>query len=290
MRYPILIVFDGVYSEYSIVLIYNIYIKSTNKENLFFHIITDHETDFGFQEKYLVSNEIHYSLYRLNVEEFSDFPTSGHITKGAYYLLYAMNIIDELGDFILYLDIDIYLNDDISKVFQYANHAYALNCINSSPGNYFGSGFFLINRSKARERFNIDVFRNVLLSNQAIKWHDQDLLNIVFKDDSIKIIPYEWDFAVQHYLVSSESFHKDGIYLSDAKSIHYPGTTKPWRYSTILPFAREWRELYFDIYGRNPWTRVSFKEFILRILYILFPNPSMLFEVHGFLRKLFLRK
>jgi lipopolysaccharide biosynthesis glycosyltransferase len=171
------------------------------------------------------------------------------------------------------------VNDDITKVFEYANKFYALNCINSGPGNYFGGGFFLINLTKAKNKFNLNMVRSVYDSNPEIKWMDQDLLNIIFKDDSIKNIPYVWDFPVQNYLLNKRSFHNNNLRLRDAKSIHFPGTTKPWRFSTILPFAREWRKVYLKIYKSSPWSKITIKEFLLRFLYLIFWNPSTIFKI-----------
>ena len=283
-RYPILMVFDSLYAEYSLVLIVNI-ISNSNYKDVFFHLITDESTDFSFQESYLKFKSIEYKLYRVNIDDYNDFPVSGHITKGAYYLLNALEIIDEKNNSILYLDIDIYVNDDITKVFNYYDDRFSLNCIDSNESSYFGSGFFLINIERAKKRFTMDNFREVLKNNKNIKWHDQDILNLVFEDDSIKNIPYIWDFSVLHYLTDKKSFHKRQISLDVAKSIHYPGTTKPWRYSTVLPFAREWREIYYKIYNRKPWSKITPKELLLRILYTLFPNSTILFRIHGHLRK-----
>lgn len=52
MKYPILMVFDAGYAPYSIVLIKNITNNSIKSEELYFHLITDNETDFSSQEEY----------------------------------------------------------------------------------------------------------------------------------------------------------------------------------------------------------------------------------------------
>jgi lipopolysaccharide biosynthesis glycosyltransferase len=288
-RYPMLMVFDSLYAEYTLVLIVNI-INNSNYKEVFFHLITDGSTDFSFQESYLKSKSIEYKLYRVNIDDYNDFPVSGHITKGAYYLLNALEIIDEKNNSILYLDIDIYVNDDITKVFNFYDDRFSLNCIDSNESSYFGSGFILINIERAKKRFTMDNFREVLKNNKNIKWHDQDILNLVFEDDSIKNIPYIWDFPVQNYLVDKKFFHKRLISLDVAKSIHYPGTTKPWRYSTVLPFAKEWRAIYYELFNRNPWDKITVKELTLRVLYLAFPNPKFLFLLHKSVRGLIKRR
>jgi UDP-glucose:(galactosyl)LPS alpha-1,2-glucosyltransferase len=284
-NYPILLVFDKYYAEYVIVLISSI-IKKTNHEQVFFHLITDEVTNFSFQESYLNSKNLKYRLYRVDINKYKNFPQSGHITKGAYYLLNAMELIQENNKFLLYLDIDIYVNDDISKVFSYYDDRYSLNCIASDETNYFGSGFLLINIDRSKDRFTMDNFSKILLNNKEIKWHDQDILNLTFADDSTKNIPYIWDFAVIYYLMYKKSFHKRNIKLANAKSIHFPGTTKPWRFSTILPYAKEWRDIYFEIYKKNPWDTITIKEFTLRIIYFIFPNPKFLLLINKILRGL----
>jgi lipopolysaccharide biosynthesis glycosyltransferase len=288
-NYPILLVFDGLYSEYALVLIVSI-IKKTNYQDIFFQLITDKATDFSFQESYMKSRSIKYKLYRVNIDEYKDFPTSGHITKGAYYLLNALDLIEERNKCLLYMDIDIYVKDDITKVFNFYDDRFSLNCIASDETNYFGSGFILINVDRAKTRFTMDNFREALNNNKNIKWHDQDILNLVFEGDSIKNIPYIWDFPVLQYLMDRKSFHKRQIVIDNAKSIHYPGTTKPWRFSTILPFAKEWRAIYHEIYKRNPWEKITIKEFLLRVLYLVFPNPKFLLQLHKSLRRLICRR
>lgn len=288
-QYPILLVFDSSYAEYSLVLISSIINNSSNL--VFFHLVTDNETDYELQEKFLTDNKVEYMLYRINSSVFDKFPLSGHITKGAYYLLYSLEIIEKGNSkVILYLDIDILVKEDITKVFDLFDSRFSLNCINSSDDDYFGSGFLLINTEKALEKFKLSSFIDALNTNPNITWHDQDLLNIVFKDDSVKNIPYDWDFPIQHYVVDKIKFQEKGQNLLSAKSIHFLGTTKPWRYSTILPFAKEWQTLFFDIYGKKPWIKVTLKEFILKILYIVFPNPKILFQFQSFLQKFKINK
>jgi len=283
-KYPILLVFDRFYSEYTLVLIANI-IERTNYQNIFFHLITDEETDFSFQESFLKSNSIKHKLYRVNSHDYNAFPTSAHITKGAYYLLNALELIEEKNKTLLYLDIDIFVIDDITEVFSYYDDRFSLNCLMSSDSNYFGSGFLLINLEKAKQLYTMNNFKNVLNKNPNINRHDQDLLNIVFNRDFVKNIPSIWNLHLSGYLVNKKFFHRSNIFLADAKSVHYPGTNKPWRFSSILPFATEWREIYFKIYNRNPWSKITPNEFMLRILYTLFPNPRILYRIHGHLRK-----
>jgi lipopolysaccharide biosynthesis glycosyltransferase len=261
-------VFDKIYSNYSVVLIQSI-LKNSKSKNFIFHLVTDFETDYLFQESFLKKNNIRFNLYRLDSETLKEYPTSGHITTGAYYLLNAMEIIIEKEPVLLYMDLDIFVKDDITEVFELFDDRYSLNCIYNNSDKYFSSGFILINNIKSREMFTSINFYNAFLHNRDILWHDQDLLNIVFKDDYIKNIPIIWDFPVAYYLADKENFLKRGITLMNAKSIHFPGTKKPWRFSTFLPYVKEWQKTYFEIYGKVPYEKVSFKEITLRIIYFI---------------------
>jgi lipopolysaccharide biosynthesis glycosyltransferase len=268
-HYPILLVFDKIYSEYSIVLIKSI-LKNSKSNNFVFHLVTDFETNFLFQESFLIENNIRFNLYRLNIESLREYPTSGHITTGAYYLLHAMEIIDEKEEVLLYMDLDIFVKDDIAEVFELFDARFSLNCIYNNSDKYFSSGFILINNIKSKEIFTSINFYNAFLQNKDILWHDQDLLNIVFKDDFIKNIPIIWDFPVAYYISDKDNFHNLGITLENAKSIHFPGTKKPWRFSTYLPYVKEWQKTYIEIYKKVPWgENLHFKEISLRVRYFL---------------------
>jgi lipopolysaccharide biosynthesis glycosyltransferase len=264
MTFPIVLVFDDNLKKQALVLIINIYNNSGRSNELLFYLITDNKTDFSFENEYLIKESIDFKLIRIDerllVANFVNHVT--HISVATYYKLLALDIISRQHDYLLIHDIDIYNNADIRSVFKFKSDEKSLSVVDRGEDDYFGAGFFIINTNRARNKFTIDNFVRAYHDNKDyIKWNEQDLLNIVFKDDYSMCIPYLWDFPVQSYLINQKSFHNRGLFLTDAKSIHYPGTTKPWRHSTVLPFARKWREVYFEIYRKKAWDRITIKDF-----------------------------
>jgi lipopolysaccharide biosynthesis glycosyltransferase len=289
MTYPIVLVFDNNLKEQALVLIINIYNNSGNSNELLFYLITNYETDFSFENEYLLKESICFNLIRIDYKILADTFSNHipHISLATYYKLIALDLISIQHEYLLIHDIDVYNIANIQSVFKFKSDQKSLSVVDSGKEDYFGAGFFIINTKIAKSKYNLNNFKNVYIDNEdKIKWNEQDLLNIVFKDDYSMCIPYLWDFPVQYYLTNKKEFHNKGLFLSDAKSIHYPGTSKPWRFSTILPFAKEWRQLYFKIYKKPPWQRISIKELFLRLLYILFPNPSILYRFQNYVKRL----
>lgn len=282
-RYPIVIVFDRAFNEYMLTLVYNLYNNSHKKSKLMFYLVTENDNEMKYERLYLMSLSLDFEIIQVDANlinsRFKSFVP--HISSATYYKLLILDVIDSQDEFLLVMDVDIYNIEDIVNVFEYRSEDYSISSVkNPSNNKYFGAGFFIINVKLAKTKYNLNNFYKTYLENiENIKWDEQDLLNLVFSDDSIQNIPYSWDFPVQSYIINKKGYHDKGYYLNLLKSIHYPGTSKPWRYSTVLPFVKEWRDMYFKIYGRKAWDKITSKELLLRILYTIFPNPSILFKI-----------
>ena len=133
----------------------------------------------------------------------------------------------------------------------------------------------LINPKKFTEQLSLE--KTIEIFNEHGFAGDNELLVHYFKDFNRIGLEYNQSAHLIKFVSGRESIK--------VNLIHFMGTTKPWRYSTILPFAREWREIYYKIYNTKPWSKITPQEFMLRILYILFPNPAILFRINGHLRK-----
>lgn len=292
-KFPIVVVFDRSFNEYMLTLVKNLYDNSLHKSKLMFYLITESENELNYERQYLKSLSLDHEIIQVDLNLIKSRFKSHvpHISLATYYKLLILDLIDSQDEYLLVMDVDIYNIEDVVNVFEYKSKDYSITSVDSlSEDDYFGAGFYIINVKLAKKKYNLEHFYTTYLQNiEKIKWNEQDLLNYVFVNDSIKKIPYVWDFPVQSYITNKTGFHDKGLHLIDAKSIHYPGTSKPWRYSTILPFVKEWRQIHLDIYGKNPWDRVTTKELILRLLFVVFPNPSVLFSFHRYLNKI-LRK
>lgn len=169
-----------------------------------------------------------------------DVPTSGTITKEAYYRLLIPQLLSD-EDRALYLDTDIIVRKPLSSLYNLElNGAYAAACedwgMNAKPAikekvfkklefnsnhTYFNSGVWLFNLKLMREECGNDYLINQLKSNvDRITFHDQDVLNLCC---SGKILPIDFMYNCRSYLFSAK---EEPYILKNAVIIHYG--QKPW--------------------------------------------------------------
>lgn len=186
------------------------------------------------------------------------------ITKTAYYRLLAADYIIEY-DRVIYADVDTVFRIDLSELYSYdlkdnyvgAVYAYGLNTkqegqayiksIGLVPGNYFVSGFLLMDLAKIRQDRLVGRF--IELAKKRFKYQDQDILNIVCKD-KISSLPFIYHMGVAACEAISlnpklnntellfNPYPKDPLIYSN---IHYNGV-KPWR--DWCPNLDQWWEAY----------------------------------------------
>ena len=186
------------------------------------------------------------------------------ITSAAYYRLLAANVIPEY-DKVIYADVDMIFRLDLSELFEcdlnkyYFGAVYAINInldeigrrhvrsIGLEPGEYYLSGFLLMNLAKIREDNLIPDF--IKLANNNYKYQDQDIMNIICKD-KILSIPYVYSMTVSAFEAASfETNLLDTKYLYNPykrdplvySNIHYNGV-KPWK--DMCPNMDQWWEAY----------------------------------------------
>ncbi|MBR8535064.1 glycosyltransferase family 8 protein [Carboxylicivirga sediminis] len=179
-----------------------------------------------------------------------------NITIEAYYRLLIPNYFKSLSK-IIYIDVDTIINNDLSSLFNnelndkslagvpeftYKNEPFQSKHIKSlslDPKNYINSGILIFNLNKIRSE--IDKYNNNVkeLSKLNFLYQDQDILNILFKDDILYI---------EHTYNYTYSKLKEGLVIPEPVIIHYT-MQKPWH--TTRPFGDVWwnhykRSLFFE--------------------------------------------
>lgn len=186
------------------------------------------------------------------------------ITKTAYYRLLAADLIPEYN-MVIYADVDTIFRMDLSGLLEfdladcYMGAVYALG-INTKPnerkhlrtigleqGNYFVSGFLLMDLLKIRKDGLVKDF--IRLSKNNYKYQDQDIINIVCAG-KIAPLPYVYHMAVEAYeavSLKTEKLHTKYLYNPCNinpflySNIHYNGA-KPWK--DWCPNLDQWWEAY----------------------------------------------
>lgn len=204
---------------------------------------------------------------------------------GAYYTVEAVYRLLLLGemfacyDRILYLDSDMVVNGDISRLYDIEMDGYEVAAVRAEdfralskmkqpvffdgyPYNadnyrtdalkmqhmedYFNSGVVLFDLKKARKRIRMDeVFS--LLSQHRYTYCDQDVLNILF-DGRVRTLDCTWNYmtCIEEHLqcgnIHNQTLYQD-LKRNDPKIIHYVGGIKPWNGEKILG---EYYRMYYQ--------------------------------------------
>ncbi|MEN5233636.1 glycosyltransferase family 8 protein [Sphingobacterium faecium] len=165
-------------------------------------------------------------------------------------------------DKVIYLDCDIIVRQDLAAVFEktdlrnnYLAAVYEaalpfqedyLKSIGSQPGDYFNSGFLIMNLDLLRQDNMAPQFLEAS-KQQGLQFPDQDVLNQLCKNKTVPLSPiyngirtyflpqYMDDFLKRYSAKEWEEVQKTG-------TIHYTGA-KPWNHFTVK-FDIWWH--YFD--------------------------------------------
>lgn len=186
-----------------------------------------------------------------------------HITKAAYYRLFLSELLPQDIDKVLYLDGDLIVRHSLLPLWEIdlGEHAIAAAHDGSSGViefynrlkypfelGYFNSGVLLINLKYWREHQVVKVFESYMEKHaNVIKYHDQDVLNVVFCEKKI-LIPIKYN--LQHGFLEKKSMTYDYWKLEhevlearqDPYIVHFTFRDKPWRKYQIEshPFSSTW--------------------------------------------------
>lgn len=263
---PIVLTFDGNMSLAAGVCISSI-LMSGNKDNYYDFIVLhsgEQPSITGFDA---IRRE--YANMRVQYRSVGDafkgaFEIRG-ITNAAYFRLLAPMLIPEYSkaiyadvDMVFRLDLESLLDRDMDDNYLGAVYALDMNVaperlkyvksIGATPGNYFLSGFLLMNLELMR-RDNI-VSRFMSFASKKFRYQDQDIINIVCKD-RIMSIPYVYSMVDGAFGIVSLHDKKmlDSKYMHSESSedplifsnIHFNGA-KPWK--SWCPNLDQWWECY----------------------------------------------
>lgn len=197
-----------------------------------------------------------------SIEKISDmFHTRDYYSKTTYYRLFIPQAFPEL-DKALYLDVDLTLLGDISKLYDTelgdaivgavtdgfvesvdVLREYVIKHIGMrSAEDYFNAGVLLMNLREMRKMNFEDVFLRLIAAVKFDVAQDQDYLNVI-SNGRRKSIGYEWncmpgyeknDVPPQliHFNLHNKPWHTNGVAHSD----------EFWSYARRTPFIEEIEE------------------------------------------------
>lgn len=235
-----------------------------------FHIIS---SDLTTESKELLTKVVGASSISFHSIDISTFQkcklTIDHTTIETYFRYLIPELLPQL-DRVLYLDVDIIVQGDISELFKIDLKDYyvagvidtfiesqhykaTINYPESAP--YINAGVLLLNLKKIRS----DNIYNTLIDNtiklqDSIKFQDQDIINLTFSP-SIKPIDKKYNYT-SHLFLNNEKFLTESAII-----VHYTGVFKPWttKITSHPPIL-----LYYNAVAKSPFATLSLKISVLK--------------------------
>jgi lipopolysaccharide biosynthesis glycosyltransferase len=266
------------------------------------NIIIIHKTmsDSSFLSDKILKNK---NLNNIKVIKFDrknkNFPNveDKHVSEATYYRLYLEDYVNPSNSdikFITYLDGDIICLQnplkDIKKIIsKMKNEKYVIsantetirnsdsehrfNSLGMNSNKYFNAGVMIIN---LEEWFSLGIKEKsteiIDTKSQHLELWDQDVLNICFDDNYLELennLNFRFDI-----LKFNDSLLKK--INSDAKLLHFYGSTKPWSikgiiYGSSVHYQTNYRNLDISHYHiTHKWRRLSLIVLIRSILNLKF--------------------
>ena len=242
---PIFFTFDNNYSNLMKIAVSSIKESANLNFQYNIHILyTDLSNDNINEIKQLEDDN--FKFFFLDLTEnlkfiFKEFVTRDYYSESIYFRLFIPNLFPEYKKAI-YLDSDVIVLKDISKLFSYdlGNNLlgaikdesvqivpefidYVENFLGVTHDNYFNSGVLLMNLEELR-KFDFErKFLNLFNQYKFIVAPDQDILNVICKD-RVFYLPITWD----------KMPFPTNIDEKELNLIHYNLSFKPWHYDGIL--------------------------------------------------------
>lgn len=202
---------------------------------------------------------------RIDPSIFKHAPTQKWWSVEMYYRLLAFDFLPPSIDRALWLDADIIVNGSIVSFYdQELGDSYAVVCegcdqtFNQRLGlpsdyRYFNSGVILFNIEKLRKDFSTLYILDLIEQyKDCLKAPDQDILNIMFKDNIVYADPEIYNNETfGDYVLTKEKMIS---ILHKARIIHFNGAMKPWN-----PKGINWGD---KLYWKYELKQKKYKEYI----------------------------
>lgn len=208
--------------------------ENNRQKAIHFHVITNTIKDVNINRIRNTVNRynIRVSIYFINVESLADFPMFHQDISIATYFRFFLPYCIRDASRLLYVDADIICNGSLDELLSLDLQHHAVAAVpdmeimkkrrNVALGflpehKYFNAGVLLIDLQHWAE-LNVfekatDIIRNY---GKRIQFEDQDVLNILFKDEVLYLSPIYNCIDMRH------------IRCVDAKLLHFASHPKPW--------------------------------------------------------------
>jgi lipopolysaccharide biosynthesis glycosyltransferase len=225
-----------------------------------------------FKERYEAT--INVIVFDNNI--FNNLPISIHISKAAYSRLLLAYLLPADIPYGLYLDCDIIVTGSLEELLEPdfcirgSDEEYSLFAVEDKHQQeevdrfkktgitlekYFNSGVLLINLNKwRRENATFELLKTAEKYKEILKWHDQDILNIYFKNNWGK-------------LNNKFNKHVEKELSTLPVIIHFTGSSKPWHYLNRHPYKHLYRKyLNLTPFKTKKFEKITLKKIIKKLI------------------------
>ncbi|MBQ8459062.1 glycosyltransferase family 8 protein [bacterium] len=253
---------NDLYAQHLCVVLTSI-LENNPYSNFSFYVITNDITEYNKNKIFSLKNKYNnFEIQYISVDKsiFSNFNiTIDYISIETYFRYILANLLPNL-DKILYLDVDLVVNGELSSLWNtdidnyycagvedinFDTNSYKKEISLNDNDIYINAGVILFNLKKIREnKISDKFFENQELYNN-IKYQDQDIINITLRNN-IKKLDYIYNFTTK----TSRKFPK---LKEKAIIIHYVGPKKPWKDLSL----NKLKILYYYYRSQGPYNNYS---------------------------------
>lgn len=213
-------------------------------------------------------------LKTIDNSKYKGFKISRHLTLPTYYRISIPELLDDYIEKAIYLDCDLIVKKNISKLWNLDISDYAIGAVEDSVFDiipqtylnlqipidlkYFNSGVMLMNLAYWRKNSISNQVSAFVKSNpDKLLCADQDGLNAILYS-RWKPLPFEWNFMLHMF---TEKYYKTYSKKPEFKKamenpsiVHYTAG-KPWQYMSKVPHNH--KKEYYRYLRKTPWKEYS---------------------------------
>lgn len=224
------------YFPYSLVMLQSLFDNNVEISFCIYLLYSDiKQWELDYLDEFIYGFQGEFIPVEVDNKVFQDFPLNPRWSIETYYRLLISELLPEEVSQVLYLDIDLIVDGNISDLFNIEMDSYYLAaCVDlyekidyqslnqkwrrSENVKYFNAGVMLLNLRKIRENVCFDDYINVIQIMQGeLPYMDQDILNYLF-GEKVQYLQMEYNYVIG--LQTAE--RRRGIIY------HYGTPEKPW--------------------------------------------------------------
>lgn len=231
-------------------------------------------------DRYVANKGVSLSRYLLDESVFKGLPEIDYFTIAMYYRLVIPELLPQETSKILYLDMDVVVEDRLDAFWNQDLTGKAAAVIedgapkhlgDQSPQKYFNSGVMLINLDYWRVR-NVkqQAIDFMIRHRDLLRFPDQDALNVVLQHDVV-YVPDRWNYHLNLDKKFLKRALKGKVSAEEAPAIvHFNQKIKPWMYHCKHPY----RFRYWELLRKTTFSDYKMKNKTLgNVLFYYTPKP-----------------